>query len=123
MSQIPYQTKTRWTKLSKFLLGVENFVRPKILSVRKFLSNISIQKSGKNRTKLSKFLLGVENFVRQKILSVEDFVQYYITKVRHQFYSRVSHEYFTDFVLKQFPLHTLVGKPYYISEHKVANYA
>ena len=52
----------------------------KILSDEKFcpskiLSNISIQKSGKNRTKLSKFRLGVENFVRRNILSVENFVR------------------------------------------------
>ena len=31
--EIPYQTKIRRTKLSKFRLGVENFVRRKILSV------------------------------------------------------------------------------------------
>ena len=52
----------------------------KILSDEKFcpskiLSNIPIQKSGKNRTKLSKFRLGVENFVRRNILSVENFVR------------------------------------------------
>ena len=46
----------------------------KVLSDEKFcpskiLSNVSIQKSGKNRTKVSKFWLGVENFVRRKILS------------------------------------------------------
>ena len=51
----------------------------KILSDEKFcpskiLSNISIQKSGKNRTKLSKFWLGVKNFVRRHILSDENFV-------------------------------------------------
>ena len=61
----------------------------KILSAEKFfpskmLSNISIQKSGKNRTKLSKFQLGVENFVRRNILSVENFVQYFYTKVRQK---------------------------------------
>ena len=46
----------------------------KILSDEKFcpskiLSNISIQKSGKNRTEWSKFRLGVENFVQRNILS------------------------------------------------------
>ena len=46
---IPYRTKTRRTKLSKFRLGVENFVR------RKILFNILIQNSGINRTKLTKF--------------------------------------------------------------------
>ena len=64
---LPYRTKIRRTKLSKFRLGVENFVQ------RKILSNISIQKSLKNRTKLSKFRLGVENFVRRNILSDEIF--------------------------------------------------
>ena len=49
--------------MSKFQLGVENFVRRNILSVEN-LFNISIQKSGKNWTKLSKFRLGVENFVQ-----------------------------------------------------------
>ena len=43
----------------------------KILSDKNFclsknLSNILIQKSGKNRTKLSKFRLGVKSFVRRK---------------------------------------------------------
>merc|ERR1719318_980275 len=57
---LPYRPKICRTKVSKFQLGVENFVR------RNILSNISIQKSGKNRTKVSKFRLGVENFVRRK---------------------------------------------------------
>ena len=47
--QIPYRTKIRRTKLSKFWLGVENFVRRKILFV--------------------------ENFVRRNILFVENFVR------------------------------------------------
>ena len=51
--------------MSKFRLGVENFVQRKILSV-KYFSIISIQKSGKNWTKMSKFRLGIENFVRKK---------------------------------------------------------
>ena len=50
----------------------------KILSEEKFcpskiLSNISTQKSGKNRTKLSKFRRGIENFFQQIILSQEKF--------------------------------------------------
>ena len=64
-SHIPYRTKIRRTKFSKSLLGVENFVQRKILSV-KYFSIISIQKSGKNWTKMSKFRLGIENFVRKK---------------------------------------------------------
>ena len=74
--------------LLEYLVG-QNFVRQncknfvlvsKILSDEKFfaskiLSNILIQKSGKNWTKLSKFRLGVENFVRRNILSVENFVR------------------------------------------------
>ena len=74
--------------LLEYLVG-QNFVRQncknfvlvsKILSDEKFcpskiLSNISIQKSGKNQTKLSKFRLGVENFVRRNILSVNNFVR------------------------------------------------
>ena len=71
---IPYRTKIRRTKLSKFRLGVESFFRRNILSVEN-LSNILIQKSGKNRIKVSKFRLGVENFVRRNILSVENFVR------------------------------------------------
>ena len=55
-SEVPYRTK-----LSKFRLGVENFVDEKFCP-SKILSNILIQKSGKNQTKLSKFRLGVENF-------------------------------------------------------------
>ena len=52
----------------------------KILSEEKFctsiiFSDISIQKSGKNRTEWSKFRLGVENFVQRNILSDENFVR------------------------------------------------
>ena len=106
---IPYRTKIRRTKLSKFRLGVETFVGRKILYVENFvqyvntkvrkncqnfcfelkilsgekifpskiLSNISIQKSGKNRTKLSKFWLKCRKFCPTK-----HFVQYVNTKVR-----------------------------------------
>ena len=94
----PYRTKIRRTKLSKFRLGFEHFVRRKFCPIfqyksqakigqncRKFslvskiltdeifwlskiLSNISIQKSVKNRTKVSKFRLGIENFLRRKFV-------------------------------------------------------
>ena len=57
----------------------------KILSDEKFfplkiLSNISIQKSGKNRTKLSQFRLGVEKFVRQNFVRLGMLVLLKITK-------------------------------------------
>jgi len=55
--------KCRNFSLVSKILSDETFCPSKILS------NISIQKSGKNRTKLSKFRLGVENFVRRNILS------------------------------------------------------
>ena len=47
---IPYRTKIRRTKLSKFRLGVENFVRRKILSVENFVQRFNTkvrQKSDK----------------------------------------------------------------------------
>ena len=61
--------KCRNFSLVSKILSDERFCPSKILS------NISIQKSGKNRTKLSKFGLGVENFVRRNILSDESFVR------------------------------------------------
>ena len=36
-ANIPYRTKIRRTKVSKFQLGVENFVRRNILSVENFV--------------------------------------------------------------------------------------
>ena len=36
-TSIPYRTKIRRTKSSKFWLGIENFVRRKILSVENFV--------------------------------------------------------------------------------------
>ena len=54
--ELPYRTKIRRTKLSKFWLGVENFVPYFNTKVRK------------NRTKLLKFRLDFENFVRRNIV-------------------------------------------------------
>ena len=54
---------------------VSNILYDETFCPLKILSNISIQKSGKNQTKLSKFRLGVEKFVRHNILSVENFVR------------------------------------------------
>ena len=76
---IPYRTKIH---VSKFQLGVENLSNEKFCP-SKILSNVSIQKSGKNRTKVSKFWLGVENFVRRKILSVENFVRRKILSIEN----------------------------------------
>ena len=54
---------------------VAKILSDEIFCLLKILSNISIQKSSKNRTKLSKFWLCVENFVRRNILSVKNFVR------------------------------------------------
>ena len=71
---IPYQIKFVGQNFKNFCL-VSKLLSDENLCPSKILSNISIQKSGKNRTKLSKFRLGVENFVRRNILSVENFVR------------------------------------------------
>ena len=50
VSEIPYRTKIRRTKVSKFQLGVENFVRRNILSVENFVQYFNTkvrQKSNK----------------------------------------------------------------------------
>ena len=71
---LPYRTKIRRTKLSKFRLGVENFVRRKILSVENFVQYFNT-KVRQKLDKLSKFRLDVENFVQRNILSDENFVR------------------------------------------------
>ena len=82
VSSLLYATKLVYLIGQKFFgQNCRNFgLVSKLLSDEKFcpskiLSNISIQKSGKNLTKLSQFRLSVENFVRWIILSVENFVQ------------------------------------------------
>ena len=40
---LPFQTNMRRTKLSKFRLGVENFVRRKLLSVENFVRYFKIK--------------------------------------------------------------------------------
>ena len=68
---IPYCTKIRRTKFSKFRLGVENIVRPKILSVEHFAHYFNTEVR-KNWTKLSKLkILSYEIFCSTKILSDE----------------------------------------------------
>ena len=72
--KLPYRTKILRKMCRNFSL-VSKILSDETFCPSKNLSNISIQKLGKNRKKLSKFRLGVENFVRRNILSVENFVR------------------------------------------------
>ena len=47
-TSIPYRTKIRRTKSSKFWLGIENFVRRKILSVENFVQYFNAKVSQKS---------------------------------------------------------------------------
>ena len=65
--RIPYRTKIRRTKLSKFRLGVENFVRRKILSVENCVQCFNTKARYKS-DKSVEIWLGVENFVQRNFV-------------------------------------------------------
>ena len=72
---LPYRTKIRRTKLSKFRLGVENFVRRKTLSVENFVQcfNTKVRQKSDKSVEISarcrKFCL-TKHFVRRKFCSI-----------------------------------------------------
>jgi len=70
-SHIPYRTKIRRTKVSKFQLGVENFVRRNILSVENFVQyfNTKVRQKSDKTVEISAWcrkFCPTKYFVRRK---------------------------------------------------------
>ena len=70
-SYIPYRTKIRRTKVSKFQLGVENFVRRNILSVENFVQyfNTKVRQKSDKTVEISAWcrkFCPTKYFVRRK---------------------------------------------------------
>ena len=75
-SVLPYRTKIRRTKLSKFRLGVESFVRRKILSVENFVRcfNTKVRQKSDESVEISAWcrnFFQTKYFVRRKLYQLQ----------------------------------------------------
>ena len=84
--KVPYRTKIRRSKVSKFQLGIENFVRRKFCPVFQYKSQAKIGQNCQN------FGLVSKKFVRRKILFIENFVRQNKLLIRYLPYCFYKHD-------------------------------